>query len=77
MRLLAQVPLVMDIMSHADNGEPVAVILADDPDAANAEARAFGHLADEVVAAVADRNRDLPATQSRNEKVALQVVLDL
>ncbi len=62
-RLLAQVPLVMDIMSHADNGEPVAVILADDPDAANAEARAFGHLADEVVAAVADRNRDLPATR--------------
>ena len=62
-RLLAQIPLVMDIMSHADNGEPVATILGTDPAAANAEAKAFGQLADAVVEAVDDRNANRPATQ--------------
>lgn len=61
-RLLARIPLVMDIMSHADNGEPVAVVLENDPEAANAEARAFAELAANVVTAVEDRNRHQPPT---------------
>jgi ATP-binding protein involved in chromosome partitioning len=60
--LLARIPLVMDIMSHADNGEPVAVVLENDPEAANAEARAFAELAANVVTAVEDRNRHQPPT---------------
>lgn len=61
-RLLARIPLVMDIMSHADNGEPVAVVLENDPDAANAEALAFAELAANVDEAVADRNLHRPPT---------------
>lgn len=60
--ILAQIPLVMDIRAHADDGRPVAVILENDPAAANAEARAFANLAENVVEAVERRNRELPAT---------------
>ena len=62
-RLLAQIPLVMDIREHADDGEPVAVALETDPATANADACAFGELARNVVEAVEQRNRDLPATE--------------
>lgn len=61
-RLLAQIPLVMDIRSQADAGEPVALILENDPADANAEAKAFAKLADNVVEAVEERNRALPPT---------------
>lgn len=60
--VLARIPLVMDIMSHADDGRPVATILETDPSAANAEARAFADLADNVVAAIDRRNDTLPPT---------------
>lgn len=62
-KLLAQIPLVMDIMSHADNGEPVAAELAKHEAAANPEAEAFGKLADAVVAAVDDRNANIAPTR--------------
>lgn len=62
-RLLAQIPLVMDIMSHADNGEPVAAMLREDPQTANPEARGFGDLADAVAAAVAERNDTMAPTR--------------
>lgn len=62
-RLLARIPLVMDIMSHADNGRPVAVVLENDPEAANAEARAFAELAANVVEAVDERNSHRPPTR--------------
>lgn len=58
--VLAQIPLVMDIRTHSDEGEPVAVILENDPASANAEARAFAVLADNVVKAVQRRNDSLP-----------------
>lgn len=61
-KLLAQIPLVMDIREHADNGAPVAVELQTAPEAANAEAQAFGTLADNVVKAVEERNLTLPPT---------------
>lgn len=61
-KLLAQVPLVMDIREHADNGRPVAVLLEENPDTDNPEARAFAHLADGVVEAVRLRNDTLPPT---------------
>lgn len=61
-RLLARIPLVMDIRTHADEGEPVAVELERDPESANAEAKAFGELALNVVAAVEERNRMQPPT---------------
>lgn len=67
-RLLARIPLVMDIMSHADNGEPVAVILENDPEAANAEARAFASLAANVVEAVDERN----STKAPTRKVEVK-----
>ena len=67
-RLLARIPLVMDIMSHADNGEPVAVVLENDPEAANAEARAFASLAANVVEAVDERN----STKARTRKVEVK-----
>lgn len=60
--VLARIPLVMDIRSHADSGEPVAAILRNDPAAANAEARAFAELAENVVKAVDRRNEMLPPT---------------
>lgn len=68
MRLLARIPLVMDIMSHADNGEPVAVVLENDPEAANAEARAFASLAANVVEAVDERN----STKAPTRKVEVK-----
>ena len=62
MKLLAQIPLVMDIREHADNGAPVAVELQTNPTTANPEAQAFGTLADNVVKAVEERNALLPPT---------------
>ena len=61
--VLAQIPLVMDIRSHADDGQPLAVILENDPAAANAEARAFAELAENVIKAVDKRNEQLPPSQ--------------
>ncbi len=61
-KLLAQIPLVMDIREHADNGAPVATLLETDPETKNPEAVAFKSLADNVVAAVAERNATLPPT---------------
>lgn len=61
-KLLARIPLVMDIMSHADNGEPVAAELLKDSCAANPEARAFAQLSEAVIEAVADRNDNLAPT---------------
>ncbi len=66
--VLAQIPLVMDIMSRADNGKPVAVELEEDPSTANVEARAFAELAANVVKAVDERN----ANQAPTRKVELQ-----
>lgn len=62
-RLLARIPLVMDIMSHADGGEPVAVELEKDPAGAGVEARAFAALADNVVEAVTERNLNAAPTR--------------
>ncbi len=61
-KLLAQIPLVMDIRSHADEGAPVALELETDPATASLEAQAFGTLADNVIAAVDERNATLPPT---------------
>lgn len=66
--LLAEIPLVMSIRSHSDEGEPVAVVLLNDPAAANEEARAFAHLADRTVKAVARRNSELPPTETVKTK---------
>lgn len=65
--LLAQIPLVADICTHADNGTPVAMnIVADESTGRdlglNPEAEAFIHLADKVVNAVDTRNRQAPPT---------------
>lgn len=59
-KLLARIALVMDIRSHADDGEPVAAALRRDPETSNPEARAFAELADNVVKAVDERNSTLP-----------------
>ncbi len=67
-RLLARIPLVMDIRSHADDGRPVAVALEDDPQTADAEARAFATLADNVVEAVAERNAKMPPSRKVDVK---------
>lgn len=61
-KLLAQIPLVMDIREHADNGAPVATELQTNPATANPEAQAFGTLADNVIKAVDERNALLPPT---------------
>lgn len=53
--VLARIPLVADVGDHNDAGSPVA--LGDTP-----VARAFAHLAHEVVDAVDRRNNDLPPT---------------
>lgn len=66
--LLAQVPLVMGIREHADDGRPVAVELEEKAAEANAEARAFAELADNVVKAVELRN----ATQAPTRPVEMQ-----
>ena len=65
--LLAQIPLVADICTQADNGTPVAMnIVADESTGRdlglNPEAEAFIHLADKVVNAVDTRNRQAPPT---------------
>ncbi|MGM9815809.1 MAG: P-loop NTPase [Lepagella sp.] len=62
-RLLAQIPLVMDIREHADDGAPVALQLAQDPEGANPQAKSFDRLAVSVIGAVAERNRMQPPTQ--------------
>lgn len=61
--LLAQIPLVADIMERADAGKPVAVELEDDPEHAGPEARAFAELAGNVVKAVSRRREELPPTR--------------
>lgn len=61
-KLLAQIPLVMDIREHADGGEPVAVQLLEKGTTPNPEAEAFATLAKNVVSAVAERNSTLPPT---------------
>lgn len=61
--LLAQIPLVADIMERADAGKPVAVELEDDPEHAGSEARAFAELAGNVVKAVSRRREELPPTR--------------
>ena len=60
--LLARIPLVMDIRSRADEGTPVATELQKNPTTGNAEALAFGELAENVVTAVEERNSTLPPT---------------
>lgn len=67
-KLLAQIPLVADICSDADNGAPTTVALqaaATTGTAAseNPEAAAFSSLADKIVAACNERNNTLPPTQ--------------
>lgn len=62
-KLLAQIPLVMDIREQADSGAPVALELEKDSSKANPEAQAFAKLADNVIAAVEERNSTLPPTQ--------------
>ena len=67
-KLLAQIPLVADICSDADNGAPTTVALqaAATTGAAaseNPEAAAFSSLADKIVAACDERNNTLPPTQ--------------
>ena len=67
-KLLAQIPLVADICSDADNGAPTTVALqaaATTGTAAseNPEAAAFSSLADKIVAACDERNNTLPPTK--------------
>ena len=67
-KLLAQIPLVADICSDADNGAPTTVALqaaATTGTAAseNPEAAAFSSLADKIVAACDERDNTLPPTQ--------------
>ena len=63
-KVLAQIPLVMDIRERADDGRPVAADLeqgaADGDKAPNPEAEAFAELAGNVVKAVDLRNSQLP-----------------
>ncbi len=63
-KVLAQIPLVMDIRERADDGRPVAADLeqgaADGAKAPNPEAEAFAELAGNVVKAVDLRNSQLP-----------------
>ena len=54
----------MGIREKADNGSPAACKLLTDPADADAEALAFGALADAVIGAVARRNQDLPPTEA-------------
>lgn len=61
--LLAQIPLVMDIREHADDGAPVAARLETDASDPGPEAEAFAKLAVRVVDAVDERNRTLAPTQ--------------
>ena len=63
-KVLVQIPLVMDIRERADDGRPVAADLeqgaADGDKAPNPEAEAFAELAGNVVKAVDLRNSQLP-----------------
>lgn len=60
---LAQIPLVADICEQGDSGRPVAINAEGAIDTTNPEAMAFSLLADSVVAAVAQRDEQLPPTQ--------------
>lgn len=67
-KLLAQIPLVADICSDADNGAPTTVALqavgtTGTAASENPEAEAFSSLADKIVAACDERNNTLPPTQ--------------
>lgn len=62
-RLLAQVPIVMDIRERADSGRPVAADLETESPVTNPEAIAFGELADNVIRSVEERNANLAPTQ--------------
>lgn len=67
-KLLAQIPLVADICSDADNGAPTTVALqavgtTGTAASENPEAAAFSSLADKIVAACDERNNTLPPTQ--------------
>lgn len=67
-KLLAQIPLVADICSDADNGTPTTVALqavgtTGTAASENPEAAAFSSLADKIVAACDERNNTLPPTQ--------------
>ena len=48
--MLAQIPLVMDIREHADDGSPIAVALQEGSETVNPEAAAFAQLATAVAA---------------------------
>ena len=64
-KLLARIPLVADIRSHSDDGDPVALQAeADGKTSGNAEAQAFMDLASEVVKAVDLRVSTLPPTEA-------------
>lgn len=62
-RLLARIPLVADICETSDNGAPVSTRLIKMEEAApDPEAQAFSALADALVEACEERNRQLPPT---------------
>lgn len=62
--LLASIPLVADISSTSDDGQPSAVALAESgAGAMNPEAEAFGHLAEAIVRKCEERNAQLPPTK--------------
>lgn len=64
-KLLARIPLVADIRSHSDDGDPVALKAeAQGETAGNPEAQAFMNLAAEVVKAVDIRVNTLPPTEA-------------
>ncbi|MCH5225645.1 MAG: Mrp/NBP35 family ATP-binding protein [Muribaculaceae bacterium] len=67
-KLLAEIPLVAGICEDVDNGRPsssrlVADSLTGDKSTCNAEALAFGLLADGIVEQCEDRNRKLPPSR--------------
>jgi ATP-binding protein involved in chromosome partitioning len=66
-KLLAQIPLVADICSTADCGAPTAVAMAEEgKEPLNPEVEAFGNLAQAIVDACEERNRELPPTSVVN-----------
>lgn len=66
-RLLAEIPLVMGIRENADAGTPASLALTagitGGEISESPEAEAFSRLADNVIEAVDERNRQLPPTQ--------------
>lgn len=62
-KLLAEIPLVMNIREHADKGDPVTVVLLNDPASANSEARSFETLAENVISSVDKRNKTIAPTK--------------